>query len=171
PYLPLQTRPSVAAGDYWLYIGNGQAPMIERRRLDGSANSIYRWVEAARRPAAAHYERYREEDIASASEGRRPLIAHYYREDLPLPEHLPVYQGLFVDDLGYLWVEQYRLPWEDPPQWEIFDPEGRWLGRVTTPRRFRLFQIGRDFILGRHRDEIGVERVRLYSLLKPEGGD
>jgi hypothetical protein len=171
PYLPLQTRPSVAPGALWLYVGDGQSHEIERRRLDGTLNSVFRWPEGRRQRSAAVYDRYREADVESTREERRPLIVHYYQEELPLPEYVPAFQSLFADDEGYLWVERYRLPWEDEPQWEIFDPDGRWLGRLATPRRFRPYQIGRDFILGRHRDDLGVERIRLYSLLKPEEMD
>ncbi|NIR42843.1 MAG: hypothetical protein GWN99_03115 [Gemmatimonadetes bacterium] len=167
PYLPFPARPSVAAGDYWLFVGDGTTHEIERRRLDGELNSLYRWPEGQRRRAADFYDRYREADIESTREERRPLIIHYYEQDLPLPEYLPAHQGLFVDDEGYLWVERYRLPWKSQPSWEIFDPDGRWLGDIQTPERFRIFQIGRDFLLGRHRDELGVERIRVYELVRP----
>ncbi len=173
PYLPFPAQPSVAAGDFWLFVGDGRTHEIERRRLDGELNSVYRWPEAERRRSADFFDRYREADIESTSEERRPLIVHYYEQDLPLPEYLPAYQDLFVDDEGYLWVARYRLPWEERPQWEIFDPDGRWLGDIETPARLRIFQIGRDFLLGRNRDDLGVERIRLYDLVRPSppGGD
>ncbi len=84
-----------------------------------------------------------------------------------MPEYVPAYEGLLVDDAGNLWVRDYRLPWDTVPSWKVFDPEGRWLGTVQTPVRFAIFQIGHDFILGRHYDELGVARVRLYELIKP----
>ncbi len=40
------------------------------------------------------------------------------------------------------------------------------LGVVETPPRFQISQIGSDFMLGRWRDELGVEHVRMYELLK-----
>jgi hypothetical protein len=40
------------------------------------------------------------------------------------------------------------------------------LGQVETPTRGRLLQIGSDFVLGVWRDELDVEQVRLYRLLK-----
>jgi hypothetical protein len=49
----------------------------------------------------------------------------------------------------------------------VFDPDGRWLGGVETPVAYRIYQIGADFLLGRHRDDLGVERIRLYELIKP----
>ena len=51
----------------------------------------------------------------------------------------------------------------------MFDPEGRLLGSVQMPERFRPTHIGADFVLGVARDEMDVERVRLYTLEKGEG--
>ena len=48
----------------------------------------------------------------------------------------------------------------------MLDAEGRWLGAVTMPGRFRPYQIGDTGILGVLRDELDVERVRLYELIK-----
>jgi hypothetical protein len=42
-----------------------------------------------------------------------------------------------------------------------------WLGDIETPGRFRIFEIGEDYLLGTSRDELGVETIRLYRLTKP----
>jgi hypothetical protein len=40
------------------------------------------------------------------------------------------------------------------------------LGVVETPPGLRISEIGSDFILGSWRNELGVEHVRIYELLK-----
>jgi hypothetical protein len=168
PYIPLTPRVSVAAGDWWLFVGDGYNHQIERRRLNGTLNSYIRWRETDRRRTEEVYDRYKQESLDDAQDQvQRRLYAHYYGLELPIPEYLPAYQGLLVDDEAYLWVERYRLPWERRPHWDVFDPDGRWLGTVETPVGLRPFQIGPDFLLGRHRDDMGVERIRLYDLTKP----
>jgi hypothetical protein len=42
---------------------------------------------------------------------------------------------------GELWLERW-LPVERPTQWEVFDEEGRWVGSVTLPPRYRLLGFG-----------------------------
>ncbi len=168
PFIPLAAEASVAAGRWWLYVGDGYTHQIERRRLDGTLNSYIRWPETDRRRSAEVYDRYRQESLNDTRDQmQRSLYAHYYDLDLPIPEYLPAFQELLVDDDGYLWVERYRLPWENQPRWEVFDPDGRWLGTVETPIGLRPFQIGADSLLGRHRDEMGVESVVLFELVKP----
>jgi hypothetical protein len=83
----------------------------------------------------------------------------------------PVHGPMLVDDLGHLWVAGGRSslldsdrPDERQERWNVFDPDGRFLGGITTPDGFRVTQIGQAFVLGVHTDALGVERVRLYTL-------
>jgi hypothetical protein len=48
----------------------------------------------------------------------------------------------------------------------VFDEGGAALGVVPLPPRFTPHQIGNDFVLGAWKDELDVEHVRLYRLLK-----
>ena len=49
--------------------------------------------------------------------------------------------------------------------WGLFDVDGRWLGSLSLPPRFRLTDVEEDRILGVWRDELDVERVREYQLV------
>lgn len=90
-------------------------------------------------------------------------------------DSFPHHYDLFADADDNLWVQEYR-PFDEPAprDWSVFDPEGHHLGTVTLPARFDLHEIGRDYVLGRWRDELDVEYIHLYRLEKPgeaEGGD
>ena len=92
-------------------------------------------------------------------------------EDLPVPERRPAYSALEVDHTGAVWLAEDRGLMmnrisSDPLFWEVFDPDGRWLGRVGTPGRFEVFEIGTDYVLGVQRDELDVEYVRMYGLTR-----
>jgi len=63
-------------------------------------------------------------------------------------------------------VEEYRRPGNDQPRWKIFDRDGVYLGVVETPPRFRICEVGSDYLLGRWRDDLDVEHVRMYQLVK-----
>ncbi len=79
---------------------------------------------------------------------------------------MPAYRSLVVDTEGNLWVEEYRRPGDDQPRWTVFNLDGEMLGLVETPPRFSIYQIGSDFVLGRWHDDLDVEHVQLYELLK-----
>ena len=88
--------------------------------------------------------------------------------EMPIPSTMPAFSTLRADDAGNLWVQEYPgVDPDAPTQWTVFDPEGRMLGGLSMPGRFRAMQIGSDFVLGVWKDDLDVEHVRLYRLEKP----
>ena len=49
----------------------------------------------------------------------------------------------------------------------MFHEDGRYLGAVETPIGARVTHIGDDFVLLISTDELGVEQVQMYELIKP----
>ncbi|MFC1660674.1 hypothetical protein ACFL3S_04280 [Gemmatimonadota bacterium] len=87
---------------------------------------------------------------------------------MPIPGTTPAHgTDIVTDDDGNLWIPEYRLPTEQP-SWTVFDPKGRFLGVVDTPANGFLTDIGSDFILGVWQDELDVEQVRMYRIIKGE---
>lgn len=97
---------------------------------------------------------------------RRQSMERSYRE-IPHPSTMPSYEAVFLDDAGNLWVHDFEPTPSTPPRWTVFDPEGRMLGSVALPDRFRPMQIGSDFVLGVWSDDLDVQHVRMYRLEKP----
>jgi hypothetical protein len=97
--------------------------------------------------------------------GRRQFWQRAFAE-MPVPETMPAYSQFMVDAAGNLWVEEYNRPGDDQPRWVVFDPNGVMLGTIETPKRFRLYEIGVDYVLGRGVDELDVEHIQMYELLK-----
>lgn len=89
-----------------------------------------------------------------------------FLETFTLAEQFPAFSTVMADGAGHLWVREYDLPQEENPVplWTVFDPEGRVLGFVATPRGLDIMQIGEDFILGRVKDEFEVEYVQVWPL-------
>jgi len=91
--------------------------------------------------------------------------------ELPVPLTRPAYSGLRVDTGGFVWLEEYRSLWAPvrtvyPSDWHVFTPEGEWLGTVRIPPRFRVFEIGLDYVLGSHFDDMDVEHVQVLRLTR-----
>ncbi|MGH7577843.1 MAG: hypothetical protein ACREM1_22320 [Longimicrobiales bacterium] len=84
------------------------------------------------------------------------------------PDYGPSYGPiLMLDDDQNLWVAEYYMPGEARNARTVFAADGTWLGTVELPDRFSPTHIGSDFILGVWRDELDVEHIRLYELVKP----
>jgi hypothetical protein len=88
-------------------------------------------------------------------------------EQVPPPEVFPAFSSVIDDASGNLWVQDFRRPSQaGPERWTVFDPDGRALGRFDTPEGFTVFEIGADYLLGRTKDDLDVERVVLLSLAR-----
>ncbi|MFN8669249.1 MAG: hypothetical protein U0164_18840 [Gemmatimonadaceae bacterium] len=108
-----------------------------------------------------------------------PRAAGYRREIRERTEFArvrPQIGRLVAGATGELWVGSY-----DPAEsvdgtlhpspdsattWQVYSATGDWLAQLRLPARFRLFDAGRDWILGVRRDEDDVEYVELYQLTR-----
>lgn len=97
------------------------------------------------------------------AEARRPVW-----RDLPMAPTLPVLSAIHLDMAGNLWVRPYSLPRAKSLPYEVYAPDGTWLGNMATPSGLQLGdgEIGEDYLLGVWMDEQDVEYVRLYRLEK-----
>jgi hypothetical protein len=97
---------------------------------------------------------------------RMPAPVLEWRLTMPFPETMPAHESdMATDEDGNLWVPEYKIPTEQP-SWAVFDPDGRFLGIVDTPANGFVTDIGSDFILGVWQDELEVEQVKMYRLIK-----
>ncbi len=49
----------------------------------------------------------------------------------------------------------------------MFRDDGRYLGEVETPIGAQVTHVGDDFVLVIWQDELEVQRVQMYELIKP----
>jgi hypothetical protein len=84
--------------------------------------------------------------------------------EMPLPDSMPAFVSLHVDDVGWIWAQLYDWDTRLPTRWMVFAPDGRARGTVSTPAGLKVHHIGERFVLGVWVDEYGVEYVRRYAL-------
>lgn len=98
-------------------------------------------------------------------ETRRERGARY--REMQTPRTMPAYATLEVARDGHLWIRRHAGPRDEGPAlWDVFEPEGSWLGTVPLPEGLRVLEIGEAYVLGSWRDELDVERVRLHRLTR-----
>ncbi|WP_419950444.1 hypothetical protein [Candidatus Palauibacter sp.] len=131
---------------------------IRAYRTDGSLARIIRRDHGVRAPTRADLR-----DAVALRNPDRPGALEAVA-DMPLVEAFPAFAQVLVDRLGYLWVEEFRLPGEQHRLWTVFDPEGRALGMVEMPGSFAVREIGEDYILGTREDALDIEYVESWPL-------
>ena len=141
---------------------------------EGTPARIVRLGHEPREPEQAHVDAHIEAQVARVPSEMVARRAEYRRElqDVPVAEHFPAFASVMTDALDHLWVEDFAVPGEDQPGvlWTVLDPEGRVLGFVETPEGLEIYEIGRDYLLGKTQDEeFGVESVQVWRLERSNG--
>jgi len=83
-------------------------------------------------------------------------------DDSRIPDHKAAFDRFDVDDEGYLWVRTPLPDGETGTVFDVFDPDGRFLGSIHADVNISAFApvlIRRGSIYAVHTDELGVPYV------------
>lgn len=169
--VPFGPYGSFTVGGGWLFTTAGHEHVIERRSLDNGA--VVQVVRTALRPRPLEPYMLHDLEEADAEKLRRSNVRREARSDvceraLTPPSVLPAIASMRVDPEGNLWVRRYFVVRDAQHEWWIYDPTGRLRARLFTPRALRLTEIGVDYVLGIWRDDLDVETVRRYGLIRQD---
>ena len=158
-------------------------------RIDLSRNDGVLRIERTADPVPVHGEE---------RAGRRERITRMMRNTDPdwswngpqIPEHKPFFQELLAGRDGRIWVrlateahpvqnEDYdpqdplsaAVLWEEPVRYDVFEPDGTYLGVVVPPDGFSSFPdpvFDGDHIWAVTTDELGIQRVVRFGILSGE---
>ena len=95
---------------------------------------------------------------------------------VPGADSIPVFSEVVPDPRGRIWLKHFDpatdshfLPRElTGGSWTVVDTEGMAVARVALPEGFRLLEVQHDRISGVHKDDLGVERIAVYTLHRRE---
>jgi hypothetical protein len=164
---PFGKAPSVAVSGHRFFYGSQDTWEIQVHDQDGGLVRLIRRDKAAVPVTDAHVDAIMADMIDEADDSDQVRQFRRLFREAPIPDFHPAYGYIHADVLGFLWVEEYRIPGDEDRVTTIFDPDGRMVGSLVLPSRFQLFEIGEDYLLGRHVDELGVEYLHLYGLTRP----
>jgi hypothetical protein len=126
--------------------------------------TLYARVRADRAPAPADAAAAARRRAGIATRGAPPGFDMARIAALvPMRPTLPAFDDVRVDRTGDVWVRDYPLD-EAPQRWTIFADGVRPVARVVLPAGVSLLQVGKDYVLALHRDELGIESVLLLEL-------
>ena len=115
----------------------------------------------------ADLRRYRDSVLASASDAARSISLSSFENRPPPPRTMPAYApDIHIDPDAYLWVRDLSGPGDPHSRWSVFAADGSYLGSIEVPAQFGVLEIGQHYVLGLRRDELDVEYVELYRLIR-----
>lgn len=161
---PLGKRTSVVVDDGRVFVGTGDAFEIEVFSVDGEHVGTIRDTVTRVELTGERLDTYIEYQLGFVEGDRRDAMRRFL-EELEYPDRAPAHLDLLAGEDGHLWVEEFHLPGE-PATWRVYRPGGGRVASVETPSRFTLMAAGVDYVLGVWRDELDVQHVRMYRILR-----
>jgi sugar lactone lactonase YvrE len=158
----------------YMVVGVSRDYSFEVRRPGGPVLRIERVVE----PVELHPEERAEWE--AANEWRRRTQADVLAAEIPpVAARKPPYRGLFVGERGRIWVWRYTVAekmdpaeirppdpnrpppvtWREPRVFDVFEPDGTYLGEVHLPPRTRASIFRGDTIWGIRTGELDEQYV------------
>ncbi|HLA91026.1 MAG TPA: hypothetical protein VJL28_11415 [Gemmatimonadaceae bacterium] len=162
--LPLSRQPVLGAGRTQFYVGSGDQFRIRALDSSGREVAVLQRTASADAVSEADVRNEMEREISIRGESWRRRTEQDYAE-MKLPTTLPPYTILIVDESDYVWVRPWPRAALASLRWSVFDPRGRLAAEVDVPAFLEVFEIGREYLLGRYFDpNEAVPQVRLYRL-------
>lgn len=148
-----------------IFIGSQDDGEVVAYHGDGRLSIVIRWPTGDLSITSDALDRYSAPLLDRAGEDTLARSAIVSRmKSVPHPDRLPAYGRVILDSEALLWVSERHGPFSEPTRWTVIRPGTGVVGAVTMPNDFRLFEAGRDYVLGRGTDELGVESVELLRL-------
>lgn len=135
-------------------------------------------IERAYEPVAVHPEERAE--LEAQNDWRRKTQGQHLTSEIPpVPLVKPAYSSLMVDDDGRIWVRLHQaavknepedepardperpppITWSEPVVYDVYQPDGTYLGQVHPPKGQSLNVIRGDTLWGTKRGDLGEQYV------------
>ena len=164
---------TVAAGRF-VYTRSDR-PEITWRLPDGTVEQIVRWrpgpnlLTAELLEHGEAYNRMLGKMHYGMSEARleETIQRDMARYRAMIGQSIPLFGTPFADADGNVWLPSYRPAYpEEGSPYTVIAPDGEWMGQVETPPRFRILDVTGGLVLGVLRDEMDVQNVVVYEVVR-----
>jgi hypothetical protein len=100
--------------------------------------------------------------------GLPPGIVESAFNDIPSPDSIPAIGEMHFDRSGNLWVGRRTSNQLVVFDFDVIDPDGRWIATARLPDDLgRILEMGDDYILASWLDDLDVQYLRMYPIVRP----
>jgi hypothetical protein len=124
---------------------------------------IIRRTNARRAPTEVDHQEAREMVQSQVKES--PVTLERALSEIFIPDSLPAIAGLLVGAGGELLVQTsgWRLA-DSTSQFDVFDEHGSWVAQWELPRRVRLLEMGRDYLLTARVSDEDIPLIEVWRI-------
>ena len=163
---PFHSRSVIVAGGNPMRVAMARNPeyRIEIWTPTGTLERIIRREGARRAPNQAELD-FARTGMLPYLKGADPATMEKVLAAVPTPDSLPAVAGLAITPAGELVVQREgAMIGQASSSWDVFDPEGHWLGSFRLPIHSRLLSIGTDHLVVRRGGESDDRLIEVYRI-------
>ncbi len=150
---------------YWF--GLGEETELQRYGPGGELSAIARWPDMDRAVTNEAVESFLAWSARNIPDPERRAQRERAFENIPVSERFSSHRRLKATKGGSVWIESYRKPWIDSPRrWFVMNSDGHLVAHVDFTGAVNILEVGSDHILTLERDDLDVEHVRMYHLIR-----
>jgi hypothetical protein len=155
-----------AVADNEVYVGTGDRLSFDLLSADGAQLRSIRAPELDLTFTDQDFDAFRAASMAAMPNEDARATLDQYLSNIPRPEKKSAYIRILTDSEGTIWLGPYETPFQAHGPWHIFAASGAYLGELPVPERLHVLDVGPDYVLGRWRDDLGVESIRVYRITR-----
>lgn len=162
---PFSRAPLLAARDSMIWLVMSDSAELRALAPDATHRRLV-LIDRPRRPVTDEdREMWQTRRAGMRRESSRPALTP------PLPDSFPHFSRLIIGTDHHVWLRRYAPEWERGETWDVFTPDGVWLGPITMPTPFLLTHAGSEHVAGIWRDADDVNYARVYRLIRKHARD
>ena len=150
-------------GTGWLYTP-GDRYRVEAYDTVGALRAVFTHPAEPPPVTDADVERYFA--VFREEMGGEPSQVETSVREIPRPERMPAYDEVLSDHDGNVWARPYIGEGAEGC-WHVYGRAGTTFAQLCFPERFSLLDVAGDVALGVLRDELDVERIARYRIVRP----
>lgn len=160
---PLGPTTTIALGRERIFVATGTGMAIDAYDLTGRELAALAVPGTRRRPTEAHRAASVSEFLRFTTDLAMRRAMEAQLANLPLPDALPPYSAVLVDSERLPWVHR-SVPGDVASDLSVLSQDGRWVADVRIPSYVRIFEVGRDYIVGANLSDDGEPQVSVWRL-------
>jgi hypothetical protein len=154
-----------APGERAVFLGTQERYEVAEYTLEGRLSRRFLDTAVDLTATRADFERFAAPMVEQAGDdAAAQQSVRAYLDLQPVPSQQPAYGRLVMARTGELWISEAFSPFATPREWRVVNTDTGAYVQITVPENFEVYDIGEDYILGRWRDALGVEFVRVHEL-------
>ena len=162
---PYTYRTHLAHTDEHIFLGESHEGEVRAYTFDGRLVRVIRWEQEHTPVTSGDRRAFRSEVLADVNNPTRTPNFERWLSEVTYPESKPAFRGFETDRAGRLWVQAWTAN-EAVDRWLVFERDGMLTATLAAPSSARLLDAGEDYVLVANRDELDVDTVQLFELLR-----